>query len=268
MKQCKHMMKLMMPSLSHKASHARQFCTRFGLFFQRDERGGIALMFALMLPVLFGIVGLGMEAGMWFKERRQLQTMADSAAVAAAIENAYGSGQTVIEDAATLEANENGLDATTDVITYIGTPTSGAYIGDADYIEVNITRQLTTIISQVFTPLNPSTTVRAVASTIGDQQACVLALSSTAQDSVYVNAAGSTVTMDGCSVASNSTNSLKSVNVQNGTLIADCVWAAGGISGEANITTECDANYPDAKAITDPYASLTIPTYEIGRAHV
>jgi len=47
-------------------------------------------MFALMLPFLFGIVGLGMEAGMWFKERRQLQTIADAAAVSAAIENAYG----------------------------------------------------------------------------------------------------------------------------------------------------------------------------------
>lgn len=261
MKQCKHMMKRMMPSLSRKGRCARQLCTRFGILFKRDERGGIALMFALMLPVLFGIVGLGMEAGMWFKERRQLQTIADSAAVSAAIENAFGSTQVEIEAAATLEANQNGLDASTDVITYIGTPTSGAYIGDADYIEVNITRQLTTIISQVFTPLNPATSARAVASTIGDQEACVLALSASAQNSMYVNASGSTVTMDGCSVASNSNDSLKSVNVQNGTLIAECVWAAGGISGEANITTSCPASYPDAKPLSDPYADTTVPPY-------
>ena len=261
MKQCKHMMKRMTPSLSHKASRARQFCTRFGLSFKHDERGGIALMFALMLPLLFGIVGLGMEAGMWFKERRQLQTIADTAAVSAAIENAFGATQTEIVAAATQEANQNGLDLTTDVITYIGTPTSGAYIGDADYIEVIITRELTTMISQVFTPLSPSTTARAVASTIGDQEACVLALSASAQNSMYVNAAGSTVTMAGCSVASNSNDPLKSVNVQNGTLIAECVWAAGGISGDANITTSCPASYPDAKPLADPYASTTVPPY-------
>ena len=257
MKQCNQMMKL----ISHKVSHAHQLCTRFGLSFKRDERGGIALMFALMLPILFGIVGLGMEAGMWFKERRQLQTIADSAAVSAAIENAYGSSQIEIEAAAIQEADQNGFDASTDVITYIGAPTSGAYIGDADYIEVIVSRQLSTVISQVFTNLSPSTTSRAVASTIGDQQACVLALSASAQNSMYVNASGSTVTMAGCSVASNSSDSIKSVNVQNGTLIAECVWAAGGISGEANITTNCPASYPDAKPLSDPYANTTIPLY-------
>lgn len=256
MKQCKHMMKL----ISHKVSHARQLCTHFGLSFKRDERGGIALMFALMLPILFGIVGLGMEAGMWFKERRQLQTIADSAAVAAAIEMAYGSSQTEIRAAAQQEADQNGFDLSTDEITYFGTPRPDTY--GASSIEVVISRQLTTVISQVFTNLSPSTTALAVAATTGDQEACVLALSTTAQDSVYVNASGSTVIMDGCSVASNSNNSLKSVNVQNGTLIADCIWAAGGINGEANITTECDATYPDAKALTDPYAGLTIPPYD------
>ncbi|HEY9163607.1 MAG TPA: TadE/TadG family type IV pilus assembly protein [Magnetovibrio sp.] len=232
-------------------------CKRFA----RSETGSIALMFALMLPVLFGIIGLGMEVGVWFKERRQLQTIADAAAVSAAIENAYGASSAEILAAATQEATLNGFDATTDTITYIGTPTSGAYIGDTAYIEVKINRQLETILSQVFYSLSPSTIARAVASTTGDQEACVLALSTTAMNSVYVNGAGSTVSMEGCSLVANSNDSTKAINVQNGTLESECLSAVGGISGEANITTNCSAPVSGGAAVTDPFAAVDVPTY-------
>lgn len=218
-------------------------------------------MFALMLPVLIGIIGLGMEAGMWFKERRELQTIADAAAVSAAIENAYGASSAEILTAATLEATLNGFDATSDTITYVGTPTSGAFAGDSAYIEVQVTRQLETILSQVFYSLSPSTTARAVAATTGDQEACVLALSPSAMNSVYVNGAGSSVTMDGCSVVANSTHSTKAINVQNGSLTADCLWTAGGINGEANITTSCSSPATGANTVEDPYADLDVPAY-------
>ena len=229
--------------------------------FGRDERGTIALMFALMLPVLFGIIGLGMEVGIWFKERRQLQTIVDAAAVSAAIENAYGATAAEILAAATQEATLNGFDPAIDTITYIGVPASGAFIGDDAYIEVKISRQLETILTHIFYTLDPITVVRAVASTTGDQEACVLALSGSAMNSVYVNGAGSTVSMEGCSVVANSTHSTKSVNVQNGTLEVDCVSAVGGISGEANMTTSCPAPISNGAAVQDPYATLDVPAY-------
>lgn len=230
--------------------------------FRHDNRGGIALMFALMLPVMIGFVALGIDVGIWFKDRRQLQTMADAAAVSAAIENTYGATTAEILAAAQMEADSNGFDATTDTLDYASTPTSGSYSGDSAYIEVRITRQLETILSQVYITLDPSTTARAVASTISDQEACVLALSSTAMNAVYLNGAGTTVSMVGCSVVANSTHSTKAINAQNGTLTTECLWAVGGISGEANMNTACSSTTSGATAVSDPFSALTVPTYD------
>ena len=227
----------------------------------RADDGSVALMFALLLPVLFGIVGLGVEAGLWFKERRELQSIADSAAVSAAIELAYGAGQAEQKTAAQIEADSNGFDAATDTILHVGPPTSGAYAGNAAYVEVRVERKLETVLSQVFYSLNPLTVSRAVAGTTSDLEACVMALSGTASNSIYLNGAGTNVTMTGCGVVANSNHSTNAINIQNGSFEADCLWTAGGISGEANITTACASSVSDAKPVDDPFAALDVPAY-------
>ena len=228
--------------------------------FARADRGAVALMFALMLPVLFGIIGLGMEVGVWFKERRELQTIADAAAVSAAIENAYGASSSAVLAAATMEATTNGFDATTDTISYVGTPTSGAFNGQAGYIEVNITRQLDTILSQVFYTLDPTTTARAVAST-GNQpagEACVLALDTTGT-AVSVGGNGA-VTLSSCQIASNSSDASALSVSGSGGLNVDCYSVVGNVSVSAGLTTAPGCTgATGATAIADPYASLTDP---------
>lgn len=232
----------------------------YWMHFSRNDRGAVALMFALMLPVLFGIIGLGMEVGIWFKERRELQTIADAAAVSAAIENSYGATSAAVLSAATTEATANGFDPTTDTITYVGTPTSGAFVGDAGYVEVNVSRQLDTILSQVFYSLSPSTVARAVASTVGDKDACVLALDPSAQNAINLSG-GANVTMSGCGVVANSDHSTSAINVGNNTsLTVDCLWSAGEISGANNVTTtQCAAPVSNASAATDPYTAIDVP---------
>lgn len=228
---------------------------------KRAENGSVALMFALMLPILFGIVGLGVEAGLWFKERRELQNIADSAAVSAAIELAYGATSSEQMTAAMIEANSNGFDATSDTMLYVGTPTSGTYAGQAAYVEVRVERQLETVLSQVFYSLNPMTVSRAVAGTTSDMEACVMALSNTAMNSIYLNGAGTNVSMTGCGVVANSDHSTNAINVQNGSFEADCLWSAGGISGEANITTACPSTVSNAKPVEDPFAAIDVPAF-------
>lgn len=252
-----------MLSLASRKTRCRRLPRRAALIFRftRDDRASIALMFALMLPVLFGIVGLGVEVGIWFKERRELQTIADAAAVSAAIENTFGATQAELEAAAALEAANNGFDDETDAISYVGTPTTGAYAGDSGYIEVIVSRQLETILSQVFYALDPSTSARAVASTVADQEACVLALSPSAQNAVWVTGAGTSVSMDGCSMVANSDDPTKAINVQNGSLDIDCLWTAGGISGSENITTDCASPVEGAAQVDDPFADLDVPAF-------
>src|SRR5688572_15167121 len=50
----------------------------------RDERGATAIMTALVATILIGFVGLGTEVGMWYAERRAMQTASDSAAMGGA----------------------------------------------------------------------------------------------------------------------------------------------------------------------------------------
>ena len=53
--------------------------------FLRDKSGVSAVLIALMMPVLVGFVGLGIDAGMWYSRTREMQTVADSAAISAAL---------------------------------------------------------------------------------------------------------------------------------------------------------------------------------------
>ena len=52
--------------------------------FSADERGGIAVMMGLLLPVLLGALGIGFEISNWYMKKRAMQNAADAAAIAAA----------------------------------------------------------------------------------------------------------------------------------------------------------------------------------------
>lgn len=230
--------------------------------FLRQDRGAIAIMFALMLPVIVGFIGLGVEVGMWYKERRDIQTAADAAALSAMFEKDGGGTAAEIETAATADATRNGYDAATDTITINNPPLSGPNTGDSAFIEVIITRQLTTLLSQIVLDTAPSAYARAVSGLAGgDDEACVLALSSSAQDAISMNGAGSTVNMNGCGVFSNSSHASKAVNIQNGTFEVDCIASVGGINEGGAISTSCASTKTGQSALDDPYAAIDVPAY-------
>ncbi|MBF0250920.1 MAG: pilus assembly protein [Alphaproteobacteria bacterium] len=235
--------------------------------FASSESGAVAVMFALMLPVLFGIVGLGVEAGIWFKEKRELQTLTDAAAVSAAIERTHGADAAALSAAALVAANANGFDAASDTVLHVGAPTSGPHAGDAEFVEVRVKRALDTILSQVFHALDYTATARAVAGTVGDMDACLLTLDPSSANSVSINGAGTSVNVDGCAVVANSSDP-DAVNVANGEMDAECIWTAGGIGGEENIDTTCEMNITGATTVPDPLAALAVPPYDpVGCLH-
>ena len=61
---------------------------RLWVRFARDRQGAVALAVAVLLPVLIGFAGIGVEVGMWFAVQRQNQSAADAAAISAALEYA------------------------------------------------------------------------------------------------------------------------------------------------------------------------------------
>src|SRR4030095_13185110 len=76
--------------------------------FWRDQSGGVAIMYALVLPGLIGFAGLGVETGYWYFDKRELQTQAHAAALGGAWELAWNRTSHV-EPSATNEAVRNGF---------------------------------------------------------------------------------------------------------------------------------------------------------------
>jgi len=58
----------------------------------RDPRGAVAVIGALALTSVVGVVGLAIDVGMWYRTGRMLQNAADAAVTAAAV-NGTGSSQ-------------------------------------------------------------------------------------------------------------------------------------------------------------------------------
>src|SRR5215470_2519341 len=102
----------------------------------RDENGNAAMVFALVTPLMVGGAGLAVETSFDYVSQSQLQSAADAAAYAAGLEKMGGSSNDVITAAANAQATQNGW---TGGITVNTPPTSGAYAGQANAVEVRLT---------------------------------------------------------------------------------------------------------------------------------
>src|SRR5690606_18421351 len=73
-----------------------------------DRNGGLTAIVAVALTVIVGMLGLGVEVGLWYAGKRSLQTAADAAALSGALERAKGNPAGVLV-AARQEAARNSF---------------------------------------------------------------------------------------------------------------------------------------------------------------
>jgi hypothetical protein len=120
----------------------------------------VTVWVVVCLAVIIGIVALGMDGGRMMEERRHDQTAADAAALAAASDLYFNWWQNHGTDpdasaraAALASAAANGYanDGTTSDVTVNIPPTSGAFAGKAEYIEVIVQSRLQASFSAIFT---------------------------------------------------------------------------------------------------------------------
>jgi len=107
-----------------------------------NKRAGKALaLVAIMLPTLFAVAGLVFDAGTMLATRREMQNAADAAVSAAAMDLSMANGSQVNTTAALYVQQLNGLaDAT---VTVNDPPTSGAYAGVANHLELVVEQDVT-----------------------------------------------------------------------------------------------------------------------------
>ena len=226
--------------------------------FSRDQRGIIIIMFALMLPIIVGFIGLGVEVVYWFSTSRDLQAAADAAALAGSYELAEGRASSV-GTVTNREATSNGWASSDGTITvrsydYNTTyPASGNYTTDQDAVEVELTQDVNLMFVGYFMTGAITINSRAVGLAVtGSSEACILALGSSNQaDALKVSGASTNVTMSGCAAASNSTSGA-AIDVTSNFSV-DCIYSAGGIDGSATTTACASPGRTNQPTVTDPY---------------
>jgi hypothetical protein len=139
---------------------------------RHSQRGAVTPWLVLSLTVIFGVVALGMDGGRLMDERRHGQATADAAALAAANDlyqnwwTNHGTDPSNTAQAAALAiaaANGYANDGTTSVVTVNAPPTSGAFAGQANYVEVIVEYHLAQSFAAVFTGQVLTVRARAVA---------------------------------------------------------------------------------------------------------
>ena len=215
------------------------------------EQGVTVAMFAIMLPALIAALGLAIDAGATFEQNRRMQTAADSAALSAAqevkLQNSGG-----IEGAALDGASSNGFerDSTTG-IEVRHPPTTGAYKGNNEYVEVVISQPEPLYFMRIFKEEAEDIRARAVAGTQpGDT--CILVKNKTAQ---YAFDAGgnSTLRLQDCGISVNSNNNRAAT--ANGSSIVEAAYI--GIVGNYTGSNFTPEPWTGADEVEDPLASFS-----------
>lgn len=227
----------------------------------RDDAGAVAIMAAAMFPIVIAGIGFGGEVGFWYFKDRQLQHAADLSAHAAGTRKRAGDSRNELENAALKIAQKAGFDISSGTLTVVAPPTTGENAGNPDAVEVRVTRQVPRMFTAIFNDEPVQLDARAVALLRDGNEACVLALATTASGAVKLSGS-SLVELNGCDLASNSMAS-DSILMNGGSasLKAGCVYAVGEIIETTRLAlTECDAVKEFAPVSADPYASVEEPT--------
>jgi hypothetical protein len=183
------------------------------------------MMVAAALPVLIGFETLGLETGLWYLIKRQNQSAADAAAIAAAYEVLGGKADVAADltPVASEAAAMNGYTGTAAQVLY---PYSDGFVTNG--VAVILQQSQIGLFGSIFLP-SVTITTKAVAILSVLDDVCVLALSSTGTGLEVDNA--SHLDALGCAVASNST-SRNAIDIRNsaGLLSATTVVTQGEIS--------------------------------------
>jgi len=239
---------------------------KYFMRFYKSEEGSILVTWAILLPVVTGMIGLGLETGNWYLTKRNLQAAADAAAIAGAYESTTDKRTSV----ATNTLPNNGFGNNSGVtITVNNPPLTGSYTTSADAVEVILSQPQLPLFSSLFLSTNPTITVRAVAlpktSPPNLGSGCALALDPSGS-SDFETIGSATITAKSCFIASNSTSNQAINAAGNSSMTVQGLYTMGNYTGASHITST-DAPVIHATApIPDPYHGLPIPSFS-GCAH-
>ncbi|MEZ5931302.1 MAG: pilus assembly protein TadG-related protein [Alphaproteobacteria bacterium] len=215
----------------------------------RDDRGTIIAPLAVLMPILLGMAGLGIDIGNWYNGKRQAQAAADAAARAGALELVRNGSESVILLAAREDAAAYGF-ATADIDINMP-PLAGPYVGDGFAVEAVIHHRPKSYFAQALLDLDVTVEARAVARAM-ELDTCVWALEEV-DTGITINGTADVV-LD-CGIFANSTSALAVDQVGSSCVTASSIRVVGGWAGGC-LDPSPVKSYP----YPDPLADLNEPT--------
>lgn len=242
----------------------------------RDERGQVLVLVVLCMTALVGFLALAMDVGQILYARRQLQTLADAAALAGALEIKQCAGNancSAMQLAVKSAVTENGLSSYTFLSQCAGNPGSGftvmlnngpcsqgakdPYQGNAAYVEALVAKNQDTMFGKLlgvsFVPL-----VARAESSLGAPNDCVYITDPSASQALLLNGNASLVTSPTCGVMIDSSSGTALLVNGNATLSTGEVNVHGGdlLNGNPSVSPTPTLNAPTQ---ADPLAGLAAP---------
>ncbi len=232
-------------------------CSRSFGRFVADQAGASFIITALSFPVILGFAGLGLDAAMWYADKRQNQTVADSAAVAGTIALSRDPGLSLgdLEIVVRGSAADNGfVHGSHGAVTVNNPPAAGPNAGNASFIEVVVAQTAQTYFSGMVLDAAVTIQTRAVGgiSTFGEH--CVVGLDPNIDGAIHMW--GTADVALSCGIASNSSSD-KAIQIEgNASLTADPAQAYGDIyvGSNATLTTKSPPQ-PLSARVSDPYGA-------------
>lgn len=229
----------------------KTFIERLG----RETRGTVLAIGAAGVVALVGGAGLGVDTVQWYLWKRQLQQAVDSSALA----GAHALSQSAAyENAATTDLNRNA-DTAVVIEQLANPPTTGAYAGNSNAVEVIATTSRALPFSSLFLTTAPVIRARAVATSLSEGEHCVIAL---AGSGVGVNVGGSANIELGCGVAANSEGTSAVYLEGSSYLNATPLSTVGGIQASTSNYSSGTVLQPYGSPQADPMLgrNLQVPT--------
>lgn len=225
--------------------------------FRADERGSIAIKFALFSSLLLGILGISVSHGLVVRDETRLQGAVDAAALAAAREIGLAdfkseNVQAIVEAVVAAFLAKNHDNAFADGAVDIDTDLRS----DPLEVEVTARQSVESPFAGILKTSLEDIEVRAVARVVGRPNVCVLGLDPDENGTISLEQQAR-VTGKNCAVFSNSShkNSIKAKN--SATMTASLICARGGKSGaHYNFTPD---PITDCPSFEDPLASRPEP---------
>ena len=228
----------------------------------RGERGAVLVLSALMMTVMVGFMGLGLDVGTLYYQRRVMQTGADAGALGGGTEILRG--QTgLISSSARTATSENGFLHDTDnvTVTVNHPPLSGPYAGDTEAIEVLIDQPNPTYFMRLFSWTSVDVSARAVAWAGANDKNCIYVMEETEEDAFSYNSSARLEAE--CGLRVNSSDSWGTHLTSNSLVKVSSASLTGGYVEESSSVLDAEGGvYSNAwPRSPDPLAYLEEPEY-------